>query len=72
MTTYSAFTTMPGEEIAIAISDALEAVVPEPTGIGVFEMEDGSGLWEVGAYFDEKPDVFKKEKWRVLLLAMQL
>jgi ribosomal protein L11 methyltransferase len=56
MTTYSALITMPGEEIAIAISEALEALVPEPTGIGVFEMEDGSGLWEVGAYFDEKPD----------------
>jgi ribosomal protein L11 methyltransferase len=56
MTTYSALTTMPGEETAIALSEALEALQPEPTGVGVFEMEDGSGLWEVGAYFDEKPD----------------
>jgi ribosomal protein L11 methyltransferase len=29
---------------------------PEPTGVGVFEMEDGSGLWEVAAYFIETPD----------------
>ena len=28
---------------------------PAPHGVGVFEMEDGSGLWEVGAYFDEPP-----------------
>ena len=56
MTTYSALITMPGEEIAIAISEALEALIPEPTGIGVFEMGDGSGLWEVGAYFEEQPD----------------
>ena len=29
---------------------------PEPTGVGVFEIEDGSGLWEVGGYFLEPPD----------------
>ena len=31
-------------------------MIPEPTGIGVFEVEDGSGLWEVGGYFTENPD----------------
>ena len=29
---------------------------PPPTGVGVFEMEDGSGLWEVGGYFTDPPD----------------
>ena len=57
MTTYSALTTLTGEDPAYALADALEAVVPEPTGIGVFELEDGSGLWEVGAYFTDAPDV---------------
>ncbi|MEJ6397168.1 50S ribosomal protein L11 methyltransferase [Yoonia sp. 208BN28-4] len=57
MTSYSALTTMDNEETALTLSDALEALVPEPTGVGVFEMEDGSGLWEVGAYFDDKPDI---------------
>ncbi|MDX8347244.1 50S ribosomal protein L11 methyltransferase [Cognatiyoonia sp. IB215446] len=57
MTTFTALTTLSGETAAYALSDALEAVVPEPTGIGVFEIEDGSGLWEVGAYFSERPDV---------------
>ncbi|MGR3433610.1 MAG: 50S ribosomal protein L11 methyltransferase, partial [Shimia sp.] len=34
---------------------ALERLDPAPTGVGVFEMEDGSGLWEVGAYFLDAP-----------------
>ena len=57
MTTYSALTTLPGEELGTKLGDALEALTPAPTGVGVFEIEDGSGLWEVGAYFDEQPDV---------------
>jgi ribosomal protein L11 methyltransferase len=35
----------------------MEAMNPEPMGVGVFEMEDGSELWEVGGYFTEKPDM---------------
>ena len=34
----------------------MERLRPEPSGIGVFEIEDGSGLWEVGGYFTEPPD----------------
>jgi ribosomal protein L11 methyltransferase len=34
----------------------MEDLTPEPTGVGVFEMEDGSGLWEVGGYFEAAPD----------------
>lgn len=56
MPTYSALTTLPGEEGAQALAAAMERMVPEPTGVGVFEIEDGSGLWEVGAYFLERPD----------------
>jgi len=41
MTTYSALTTLPGEELATKLADALEALTPEPTGVGVFEVEDG-------------------------------
>ena len=57
MTTYTALTTLPGEELATQLGEALEALDPAPTGVGVFEVEDGSGLWEVGAYFNEAPDV---------------
>jgi ribosomal protein L11 methyltransferase len=35
----------------------METLIPEPYGVGVFEIEDGSGLWEVGGYFNEAPDV---------------
>ncbi|MBN8633373.1 MAG: 50S ribosomal protein L11 methyltransferase [Rhodobacterales bacterium] len=56
MPTYSALTTLPGEDAAQALADAMERMVPEPTGVGVFEIEDGSGLWEVGGYFLEPPD----------------
>ena len=56
MPTYSALTTLPGEEAAQSLAAAMERMNPEPTGVGVFEIEDGSGLWEVGAYFLEAPD----------------
>ena len=57
MTTFTALTTMTGHDTADALAEALEALQPEPTGIGVFEVEDGSGLWEVGVYFTEVPDI---------------
>lgn len=57
MATYSALTTLPGEDEAEALGEALEKMEPAPEGVGVFEIEDGSGLWEVGAYFLEQPNV---------------
>ena len=56
MLTYSVLTTIAGEDPAYALADSLEVLSPEPTGVGVFEIEDGSGLWEVAAYFTEQPD----------------
>ncbi|WP_319824595.1 50S ribosomal protein L11 methyltransferase [Thalassovita sp.] len=56
MPTFTALTTLTGKEPAEALGLAMEDLIPEPTGIGVFEIEDGSGLWEVGAYFTEKPN----------------
>ncbi len=56
MITWTALTTLPQKPPAVALGDALEQLDPAPTGVGVFEMEDGSGLWEVGAYFIEAPD----------------
>lgn len=56
MSTYSALTHLPGREAAEALAEACEDLEPEPSGTGVFEIEDGSGLWEVGAYFTEAPD----------------
>ncbi len=56
MTTYTAITKLTSSEAAYALSEAMENMEPEPTGVGVFEMEDGSNLWEVGGYFVEEPD----------------
>lgn len=54
MTTFTAITTLPGRERAEALSEALEAL--DPSGVGVFEIEDGSGLFEVAGYFESAPD----------------
>ncbi len=56
MPTFTALTTLTGRDAAYALGDAMERLTPEPTGVGVFEMEDGSGLWEVGGYFEAAPD----------------
>ncbi|MBJ3761298.1 50S ribosomal protein L11 methyltransferase [Maribius pontilimi] len=56
MPTFTALTTLPDAENARNLGEALERMDPAPTGIGVFEMEDDSGLWEVGAYFEAAPD----------------
>ncbi len=56
MPTFTALTTLVGKDAADRLGEAMENLYPEPTGVGVFEIEDGSGLWEVGAYFTEAPD----------------
>ena len=56
MPTYTALTTLPGKDAAEALAEAMETLAPEPTGIGVVELEDGRGHWEVGGYFDAAPD----------------
>ena len=56
MPTFTALTTIPGEDAANALAQAVEKMEPEPMGVGVFEIEDGSGLWEVGVYFLAPPD----------------
>ncbi|MBK44022.1 MAG: 50S ribosomal protein L11 methyltransferase [Roseovarius sp.] len=56
MTTWTALTTLEDGDRAAALAAALEEMEPAPSGIGSFEMEDGSGLWEIGAYFEAAPD----------------
>ena len=56
MPTFTALTTLVGQDSAEALAEAMEGMTPEPLGLGVFEIEDDSGLWEVGAYFTEAPD----------------
>lgn len=56
MPTFTALTTLTGKKAAEGLGEAMERLEPEPTGVGVFEFEDGSGHWEVGGYFTEAPD----------------
>ena len=65
MPTHCALTTLPGEVPAKALAAAMERMMPEPTGVGVFEIEDGSGLWEIGGYFLEPPDEVMLEVFAV-------
>ncbi len=55
-TCWTALTTLPGQSRAEVLGAALEGLEPAPTGVGVFEVEDGSGTWEVGGYFEAPPD----------------
>ena len=56
MPTWTAFTKIDDKTRAEALGEAMEELEPEPTGVGVFEIEDGSGLWEIGGYFIEAPN----------------
>ncbi len=56
MTTFTAFAVLPERELAEDLAERLEELDPAPYGVGVFEIEDGSGNFEVGAYFLAAPD----------------
>jgi ribosomal protein L11 methyltransferase len=56
MPTWTAITTLKDKQIAEDLAEACEALWPEPTGVGVFEIEDGAGIFEVTAYFIEVPN----------------
>lgn len=56
MPTFTAFTTLDDRDQAEALAELIEDMEPTPYGVGVFEIEDGSGKWEIGSYFLEKPD----------------
>lgn len=56
MPTFTALTHLKGRAAAEALAEACEDLTPEPVGTGIFEIEDGSERWEVGAYFTEAPD----------------
>jgi ribosomal protein L11 methyltransferase len=56
MPTFTAITTLSARGPAEALGEALEDLDPAPGGVGVFEIEDGSGRFEVSAYFEERPD----------------
>lgn len=56
MPTFTAFTTLADRDLAEALAERIEELDPAPYGTGVFEIEDGSERFEVGAYFLAPPD----------------
>lgn len=56
MPTFTALTLLESKAQAESLGAAMERLDPAPTGVGVFELEDGSGQWEVGGYFSDAPD----------------
>ena len=55
MPTWTALT-LSTQLAAERIGAAMEALDPAPTGVGVMEIEDGRGLYEVAGYFTDPPD----------------
>ncbi|MFC3061141.1 50S ribosomal protein L11 methyltransferase [Paenirhodobacter populi] len=56
MPTFTAFATLGDRDNADTLAELVEDLDPAPYGVGVFEIEDGSQRWEIGAYFLERPD----------------
>ncbi len=56
MPTWTALTTLKGQSAADALGEAMETLIPEPTGVGVFEIEEDGDQWEVSGYFTDAPD----------------
>ncbi len=54
MPLYYASSVLAGEDAARALGDALEVL--DPLSTEVRDHDDGSGLWDVGAHFDGRPD----------------
>ena len=56
MNWFAALTTLPGQERAERLAIAMERMEPLPDATVISEIEDGSGLWEVGGYFGTRPE----------------
>ncbi len=56
MTTITAVTTVEGQVAAESLGAAMERLDPAPDVVGVSEIADGSGRWEVGGQFTAPPD----------------
>ncbi|MEM8569276.1 MAG: 50S ribosomal protein L11 methyltransferase [Pseudomonadota bacterium] len=56
MTLYHAISEVRAEASARALFDALDTMSPAPQASGLADRDDGTGRWEVSAYFDGRPD----------------
>jgi len=56
MPLFHAVTIVRGEAAASALAEAVEALLGPPLASGMHDRDDGSGLWDVDAHFDRRPD----------------
>lgn len=56
---YSSLVVVKNEIIACQVASLLENTQPSPQGVGVFEIENGDGEWEVGAYYKKNPKIIQ-------------
>ena len=56
MKNYTAFAKVENEINANLVCSSLERMSTRPSGVGVLEIEDGSGIWEVSGFFLKKPN----------------
>lgn len=56
MPVHAAMTTSDSLPQAESLAEALETLDPAPYAVGVTEIEDGSGRFEIGAHFEAAPD----------------
>jgi len=56
MPTYTSLTSLEGKDTANSLGFALESLNNAPYGVGISEIEDGSGIFEVSGYFIETPN----------------
>ena len=59
MSSFSVIASLPNKEQAEAVGKAMERFVPQPIGVGVCEIDEISGDWEVSGLFSKKPDPIK-------------
>src|SRR5690554_297360 len=56
MPLFHATTTIPGLPAATRLMEALDELPVAPSASGLHDRDDGSGVWEVSAYFESAPD----------------
>lgn len=56
MTLYFARTALSGAGAAATLCEALDTLDPAPVSTEVHDRDDGTGIWEVGGHFGERPD----------------
>ena len=56
MPTYTSLTSLEGKNSANSLGFSMESLNNAPYGVGISEIEDGSGIFEVSGYFTEAPN----------------